>query len=223
LEPGKGPSSPSQSSLWPLALLGTLLFALWPSKRNQSSKSVHPQDSTDNKDAGTQTQTTPIAKIVPTPPDSSNPKGSKDGTPFWEKLAVVVAIGLLIVNICQMRSTEKAAIASKNSADTAAKELELSERPWISADIVHNGPLMFDSSGASLSVRVLIRNTGHSPALNTTVVPLVSLGAQDFAAAVMQPDNRCENFIQAELKDSSGTTVFPSEQPIAELVYGNDF
>jgi hypothetical protein len=118
LDSGKDPS------WWPLAVLGTLLFALLPSKRDQSSESVHPQDSTGNKDADAKKYTTLGANVIPTPPNSGNADGSKHKTPLWEKLAVIAAFGLLLVNICQMRSTEKAAKATKESADLTRHTLE---------------------------------------------------------------------------------------------------
>jgi hypothetical protein len=102
LEPERGPSSPSQSSLWLLALLGTLLFAFLPSKHNQFREPVHPQDSADNKDTDAQVTTTAIPKIVPTPRNSGGTNQPKERTPFWEKLAVLIALGLLVVNVCQL-------------------------------------------------------------------------------------------------------------------------
>lgn len=159
-------------SLWPLAILG-LLVALWPSKRNQSSESIHPKDSADNEDNKVKAKTVLAANAVPRIPDTNSTNGRKYRTPPWEKLAVLIALGLLIVNICQTRATKKAAKATQSAAETAAKQLEMAERPWISANIRLASDLTFDADGGHIEVRTILTNSGHSPAqtwMNSTLI-----------------------------------------------------
>jgi hypothetical protein len=157
----------TKPSLWPLALLLGLLvsaLSLFTSKRNQSGKSVHPQDSTGNKDGEAKKPAALTANIVPTPPNSGNADGGKHNTPLWEKLAVVAAFGLLLVNICQMRSTQKAAIAAETANVNAQKALTISEQAHVTigrpdgvvADIV----MSKDTAG----IIVYFQNNGHLPA-----------------------------------------------------------
>jgi len=88
-----------------MALLGTLFFALWRSKHNQSDKPRHPE--ADNKDAKPQAQMALTTNTVPTPPNSGGTDGIKKGTPLWEKLAVLTALGILIMNTWQSCATQK--------------------------------------------------------------------------------------------------------------------
>jgi hypothetical protein len=66
-------------------------------------------------------------------------------------------------------ANQKAADAAKSSADTAAAQFELSERPWVDAQIKINGPLTFDVNGGRLPVMFTLRNSGSTPALITSL------------------------------------------------------
>lgn len=75
-----------KESLWPLALLGFALLALIPSKRNQSSESVHSQDSAHVKGNFTPKESEIVAK-APSPHQDDGSKGIKHDTPLWKKRA----------------------------------------------------------------------------------------------------------------------------------------
>jgi len=63
----------------------------------------------------------------------------------------------------------KQANAAKSAADTAARSLELSERPWVSIDnksLFITKPLTFNSNSASMYIGYSWKNTGHSPAMH---------------------------------------------------------
>src|ERR1035438_1237169 len=62
-------------------------------------------------------------------------------------------------------ANKKAADAAKSAADTAAKQFETSERPWVDADIRLDGPLSFNVNGANLPLVFQLLNSGHSAAL----------------------------------------------------------
>jgi hypothetical protein len=53
---------------------------------------------------------------------------------------------------------------TKQSADTAREQLELSMRPWVSVEFDILQPLSFDTQGVSIKVRLRIKNIGHSVA-----------------------------------------------------------
>jgi hypothetical protein len=77
----------------------------------------------------------------------------------------------------QSSNTELIATETKHNADTAAKELEMSERPWLDANITPDGPFEFNVNGASIHVRILVRNSGHSPA-QFNINPVALFGAK---------------------------------------------
>src|ERR1700733_12078478 len=94
LEPERAPSTVAHSNLWSWAFLGFLIAVLpfATSKRNSERK-------------------TPAPSITTTPANLLDVE-RKHRTPLWEKLAVFIALALLIVNIFQTRATQKSANAS---------------------------------------------------------------------------------------------------------------
>jgi hypothetical protein len=129
LEIEREPSSPSQSSLLPVVLLGILFswLAFIASKCDQSREPVRPQDSAEGENPDVSRQSTFVANPVPSKPNANSSDGGKQRTPLWEKLVALGTIGLLVANICQSCATFKAADAAKTSADTAFASI----RPWI--------------------------------------------------------------------------------------------
>jgi hypothetical protein len=79
----------------------------------------------------------------------------------------------------QVATTSDLAVAAGKQADQAlvqshaaqqqsvisANQLELSQRPWVSANFSVASPLVFDQDGGHVSIFVVIKNTGHSPAV----------------------------------------------------------
>jgi hypothetical protein len=174
--------SDKQISLWPVALLGTLLFALLPSKRNPSGEPVHPQDSTEVKRNLAPRQSVIITNIPPAPPQSHIPKWGKDETPPWKKgaeiAAVAIALGLLIVNIFQMRSTQK-------SADSADRTMKVAYRPrllLIGIDPrVKSSPAGIEPAldQQRLTVQIILPNTGPFSARNVRFFRYSNVSARD--------------------------------------------
>lgn len=77
--------------------------------------------------------------------------------------AAVTAI-YLVFTILIFSESKRSADAAKSAADTASRQLELAERPWIRVDLQIAGPLIIDANGMSLVVRAITRSTGNSPA-----------------------------------------------------------
>jgi hypothetical protein len=109
----------------------------------------------------------------------------------------------------QVATSISAADAAKSSADTAVRELELSERPWVDADVRINGPFAFDVNGANLSVLITIRNTGHSPAFNTTINPrlMILFGGPD---PFQLRNEVCRDAIREVSTSGFGISLFPN-------------
>jgi hypothetical protein len=158
----------------------------------------------------------PIAHSPANTPDSKDGKNS--GTPFWEKAAVVIALALLIVNICQTRATQKAADAARDSAKISGNYLTASQRPWIKIKHRIVRPLTFNfptGQGliADMVVEDTIENVGTSVALNVIswedVLPVDS----DFSlhTALARQDAWCNANRHPDPKSLSGYILFPKD------------
>jgi hypothetical protein len=119
-------------------------------------------------------------------------------------VAMLILIGTLLV--------------TKQSADTAQKQLDMSERPWVGIDRVEPvSPLNFDRTGGHLSLSFYMTNFGHSPARDIRVIArLVPLPLDkdhwDFAA---EQKALCVSF--RYLHDENGwavTTIFPNSNDV---------
>jgi hypothetical protein len=76
-------------------------------------------------------------------------------------VGIIVLIGTLFI--------------TKQSADTGTKQLELSERPWVSEEITLASPLTFtDNNGGFMTVNIALKGLGNSVALN--IYPKCELG-----------------------------------------------
>ncbi|HWZ43518.1 MAG TPA: hypothetical protein VNW97_08565 [Candidatus Saccharimonadales bacterium] len=114
-----------------------------------------------------------IQEIPPTPSDSpktcKTSKHGNDNTPPWKKCleisAFVVGLVYAIFTALMYCANRDSADAAKRAADTAAKQLEMAERPWVLVNIEIDTPLIFDSSGAHAGLVATFKNIGHSPAI----------------------------------------------------------
>jgi hypothetical protein len=111
--------------------------------------------------------------------------------------AVAIALGLLIVNLSQSRATSRAtqqvSSAAKSTAEATARQLELSQRPWVSIDTFIESPLTFTPEGsARVSVKFVIRNVGSTPAKGLSVQPEISIASLDEQDPVMRRSKVCE-------------------------------
>lgn len=76
----------------------------------------------------------------------------------------------------QWSEMRNATTAATRAANTAARQLELTERPWVfvkGAKVV--SPLTFDKDGAHVTFEVVVRNSGLSPAVNVEIEPRLYL------------------------------------------------
>lgn len=128
--------------------------------------------------------------------------------PFVQ-MAGILLLGVYIGYTVKMYSAnQKAADAAASAADAYAKELELSERPWVDAAVGINGPFSFDVNGAHLNVLITAHNSGHTPALNTTVSPyaLIEFGGPN---PYQFRDQKCRDVVQMVRTSRSGVSLFP--------------
>ena len=138
--------------------------------------------------------------------------GKEDyGANWTEKGTIAVAILLLSANIFMAVANWGAARAATSAANTAAGQLELSERPWVDAQVSIDGPLTYNVNGANLHVLINMRNTGHSPALNTEISPklLTTFGGQE---PMKIREQLCADASRVSNTMPLGTTLFPDVQ-----------
>ena len=114
--------------------------------------------------------------------------------PFWEKAttdpvaaftlflviftAVLSAVGVIQLKMLVRAETlaEKSAQAAKDSAEAALKQIDLmktDQRPWISLDMLPEGPLVRDVNGWNFIVRYTLNNAGKSPAFNVDFIAVM--------------------------------------------------
>jgi hypothetical protein len=194
-------------ALW-LLVLGSLLVVVTKGGNRIPSR----QDS----DEGPNDDSPQIPMVTSTPTLSREPY-EPAATPWWrglpEAACLVVAFGLLIVTVWQSRaashSVQKMVDATQETTEKLARQLELSQRPWVSVNAVIVGPLTFNADGAAeVTLQFAIRNVGNTPAKSLSVEPkmfIASFGEQD---PVMERSRVCEeNRIRGVGTDG---TLFPT-------------
>jgi hypothetical protein len=168
------------------------------------------------------------------------------GRTFLTFVAAAIYAGINYKMLDEMR---KSADAAKSAADTAARGLESSGRPWVKVtDLRPRGthsipPLSFQDlkrgqlKGLPIELKyqvtfnyeVRLKIIGNSPALNVEVLPELYLAPwnnSDYSGAVTVAENRvCEEFSKHRRGvKTAGTAAFPGETPVvyqgvAAMVY----
>jgi hypothetical protein len=196
LEPETKPSLSARISSW-LRRLREILTSSWTAvvslfsklrtPTNNGSKTVHPQDTpapeTQRDESGSPSL---IINSIANAPNSDN--GKRD-TPFWEKAAVMIALGLLIVNWYQGCQTKKAAEAAKSAADTARDTLKVSEGAYVTIgrkDGVVADFVVPKDSKQNAEIVIYFRNSGRLPAKFAwgTMEPLLAGGGKNKATGI---------------------------------------
>ena len=177
------------------------------------------------------------------PLTSSDPpqpaEAPNDNTAPWRKRleigAFAVAVGLLMVNIYQAFSTQTAAEAAKSAADTAAAQLELSERPWVTVNMTITQPkkqrytgfaapsLTFNADGtASFNAFVILKNIGHSVAKAIYVRPQMypPVFERILTEPMVKQKEWCDK-VRGETPDEKQLpSLFPDEVDIESFSFG---
>lgn len=130
--------------------------------------------------------------------------------PFIEIIGAVALALYTIYTIGIYRANNTAATAAKTSSETATKELELSQRPYLEAGMSLDGPLSYDVNGANINFKLALQNNGHSPAFRVAIQPKM-LGGKEAVTAPDYRDALCKDTerISKTLPQFS-TTIFPT-------------
>jgi hypothetical protein len=133
----------------------------------------------------------------------------------------LVALGLLILNLYQSRATQQAANAARSTAETAAHQLEMSQRPWISVDTFVVGPLTFTPAGeAQVTLKFVVRNVGSSPAKGLSIQPEMYIASRDKQDPVMERSQVCEQ--NRSLAAGVDGTLFPKAEFTKAVTFNGD-
>jgi hypothetical protein len=105
-------------------VLTGLFFTKMSAPNDDSSEPLHPGNPPERETPTRRTAERKVLMVQP-PTNSDTPEDRPQRkSPWWEKAAVLIALGLLIVNIYQMRATQKSADAAKSSADMEKRTAE---------------------------------------------------------------------------------------------------
>jgi hypothetical protein len=204
--------------LWPLVVAFSLLVIV-TSEANRTGKPRRRKSAVEEPDPTPQPTSLVISnsRIVDV---QASPADYRDqAAPRWKGLkgllqagAVAIALSLLIFNLSQSRATsratQQASSAAKRTAEATARQLELSQRPWISIDTSIESPLTFTSEGAAqVSLKFVIRNVGSTPAKGLSVEPELSIASQGERDPVIERSKVCEENRTREA--GSDGTLFP--------------
>jgi hypothetical protein len=91
-------------------------------------------------------------------------------------------------------------------------EMQEEHRPWMQGDVQFVGPLIFDNDGATVPIRVSLRNSGNSPARNVWRGIRVYAGDRPDDTIMGWEDDLCKRVVRDIGK---GSTMFPGEAPAA--------
>jgi hypothetical protein len=171
------------------------------------------------------------------PPSDSKREDTRETTKHWldyvtfglELLGLIVlcvyagyTIKISLANEKAANAAKDAAIAAKQSADTAAHQLELAERPWVDAQVGIGGPLVFNVNGANITLKFDLLNSGHSPGLNAFIwLAAVDPFVTDNGNQGMIRQNVCEQTTRLisgfESAGVVGVALFPN-RPLEQVI-----
>jgi hypothetical protein len=123
-------------------------------------------------------------------------------------LAAAVYAGIALYQAGLMR---EATGAAQRSADAAGKQLEVAQRPWVRLHLALAGPLVFDKDGFRTELKVVMKNSGASPALSVLMQPELRVNtAWPESDLINERDKLCDRLKQqATVNNESLGVVFP--------------
>jgi hypothetical protein len=188
----------------------------------------------DNADDGSPPVSAHNPENTQTITETKKNSASKEGKDWWDKANIVVtALSTFVIAIAtvatvcvtihhakifseQLAEFKIQATASKDSAEIARETLIAANRPWLSVTLEASTDLVVkDANEVRLGVDFLLKNTGHSPALNADVtaelVPFMSGGGRVAFNDMKEICERVRNAPQG--KNLIGHTIFPTDPP----------
>jgi hypothetical protein len=147
------------------------------------------------------------------------------GIEFVVLVVGAISLGLLFFTLQEtIQATRAATLAAKAAQDQATtakiealiaqKQMELSERPWVSVEVAAATPLSIDKNGLHLMVLFTLKNLGHSPA-SYIRLERETLLVGDTGAAYSKQQEICAPLRkQIHVSSQGGRTLLPGEQAV---------
>lgn len=114
--------------------------------------------------------------------------------------------------------------AAKSAAETASKQLELLDRPWISVALIPESPLAFSSDQLQFNLRVHLKNVGHAVATNVVIDHVAFLTPDPFHVVLSRQKALCEKTAEDTTGMNNGRlemTLFPGSEDTSLFIGSN--
>jgi len=201
------------------ALLAYILGLLTGIKNQPHRK----PDAAASRQENPQSQPSPIVITYSHPPLSDEEIAENKKQKRREKFKSRLEVGGLVVLIIYTaftgfiawetkeatKATKIAADAATKAANTAQTQLEMSERPWVKAEIVSVGPITYDDQKRmKIQFAIKIKNIGHSPAINVNI--FTTIKDRMFPSdPIEQQEKLCAGAKTIKPDQHWGRTLFP--------------
>jgi hypothetical protein len=138
-----------------------------------------------------------------------NRRDARERRRFWLDVAALVIAGIAAFFLFRQQNVMQGTL----------DEMREEGRPWVQGTVDFVGPLIFDKDGARAPIKLLLRNSGKSPAKNVwRGVRMYAGGGPD--TLIMGWENAlCQHITRDARK---GITIFPNETPGSQLPVGID-
>jgi hypothetical protein len=204
-------------------LVGYLLGILTASKHKDQHAS--PNADSSNTPQRQPPSDWPLSVVCIPPPKSEeeyaeeNKKKRRETIKFRvELIGAFVLIIYTFFTILMWHANKKSADAAKSAADTAAKQLELTSRPWVDIDVSITSPVTYDSNGMHVSFTFAPKNIGQSPAQDVSIAPKLVPGSMGTDVREMQK-RICDNRAAAS-DEPLRYVLFPDRSYKQEITMG---
>jgi hypothetical protein len=152
---------------------------------------------------------------------------------IWQLFFLLMAV-LVAAYTCQVferqlnemktgsADTHTLALVAKQQADLVGNQIELSERPWVSAenisitqplDFTHNPQLMVPDA-ARMTISYLLRNTGNSPAIHAmwrSKLIILSMARNETEEMIERENELCAPMLKMP-RQLLDVTIFPGDK-----------
>jgi hypothetical protein len=144
-----------------------------------------------------------------------NPLNSNAITAIATVLIFISGVVYTGFSALQWQATRQSADAATSAATTAAKQLEMVDRPWVIVSFIVNSPLVFGEDGMHLSLGVHLKNIGHSVATNIVIDDALFPSKDPLNEPLVRQRKLCEKTRKDTVGMNTGRlelTIFPDEE-----------
>ena len=142
---------------------------------------------------------------------------------FWSRFSTVLLAVYAAVTLAIYCENKRSAEAAQKAANTAATQLELTERPWIEPSVDLGSALEVEPIGITLKINLHLKNNGVTPAVTTLFqAEMIAqpMGTTGDAEIIKERDRVCDLVKQnvAESVESKGETIFAKTEGVTKII-----